>query len=97
MRKTDKNPKTYFRSERIFSMNGSWYFATREGDQGPFASRNRAEAGLRRHLNEQEQLEAFQQSRINRARQSIVRHNDIEDGQLSASVGTVQRRERLIY
>jgi hypothetical protein len=59
MRKTDKNLKTYFRSERIFSMNGDWYFATREGEQGPFLSRTRAEDGLTRFLNEQECLEVL--------------------------------------
>jgi hypothetical protein len=64
MRKTDKNPKTHFRSERIFSMNGNWYFATREGEQGPFASRTRAEAGLARFLTEQECLETLNLSRI---------------------------------
>ncbi len=36
-----------FRSGRIFSIGASWYFATREGgDQGPFDSREEAEAEL---------------------------------------------------
>jgi hypothetical protein len=31
------NKKVFFRSERIFRANGSWYFHTREGiDVGPF-------------------------------------------------------------
>lgn len=40
-----------FRSSRFFCVGGQWYFTTREGfDSGPFASRDRAETGLRRFL-----------------------------------------------
>lgn len=40
-----------FRSSRFFCVRGQWYFTTREGfDSGPFASRERAETGLRRFL-----------------------------------------------
>lgn len=40
-----------FRSSRFFSVGGKWYFTTREGfDSGPFASRERAEIGLKRFL-----------------------------------------------
>lgn len=40
-----------FRSGRFFSVGGRWYFTTREGfDSGPYASRERAEIGLRRFL-----------------------------------------------
>lgn len=40
-----------FRSSRFFCVGGKWYFTTREGfDSGPFASRDRAEIGLRRFL-----------------------------------------------
>ena len=36
--------KLWYRSERIFSSNGHWYFATREGiDVGPFESMSLAE------------------------------------------------------
>jgi len=32
-------PKTWFRSDRVFRSNGTYYFHTREGiDVGPFAS-----------------------------------------------------------
>jgi hypothetical protein len=40
-RKNDQpgNRKTYFRSDRVFRSNGTWYFHTREGiDVGPFQS-----------------------------------------------------------
>jgi hypothetical protein len=40
-----------FRSNRFFCVGNKWYFTTREGfDSGPFASRARAEQGLRRFL-----------------------------------------------
>ncbi|WP_166266407.1 DUF6316 family protein [Marinobacter caseinilyticus] len=40
-----------FRSSRFFCVGGKWYFTTREGfDSGPFASRDRAQIGLRRFL-----------------------------------------------
>ena len=42
---------TPFRSSRFFCVGGKWYFTTREGfDSGPFASRERAEIGLKRFL-----------------------------------------------
>lgn len=63
MRRDDRKSKTYFRSERIFCMNGSWYFATREGEQGPFFSRTRAEDALKRFLGDKRELAAFQESR----------------------------------
>lgn len=40
-----------FRSSRFFCVGSKWYFTTREGfDSGPFASRDRAETGLKRFL-----------------------------------------------
>ncbi len=40
-----------FRSSRYFCVGGKWYFTTREGfDGGPFATRERAEVGLKRFL-----------------------------------------------
>ena len=47
----DNNPIP-FRSSRFFCVGNSWYFTTREGfDSGPYASRERAEIGLKRFLN----------------------------------------------
>jgi len=64
MRQGDSEPRNYFRSEtRLFNLNGSWYFATREGDQGPFASRDRAQAEAQRYANERLSLCGFQASR----------------------------------
>ncbi|MDA1074089.1 MAG: DUF6316 family protein [Proteobacteria bacterium] len=37
----------YFRaSSRLFTLNSDWYFASREGDQGPFATPVKAEQEL---------------------------------------------------
>lgn len=47
MRKTDPNEKTHFRSgDRIFQANETWWFGTREGDHGPFDSRQAAQDAL---------------------------------------------------
>ncbi|MBV1906947.1 MAG: hypothetical protein KUG75_12795 [Pseudomonadales bacterium] len=43
MRRTDKEEKTYFRSEeRFFQINGAWFFAVRKDEHGPFATRKAA-------------------------------------------------------
>jgi len=45
--------KTIFRSGRIFSANGEWFFETREGvNHGPFATRAEAERHLASFLRE---------------------------------------------
>jgi hypothetical protein len=39
---------TPMRTDRFFSVNSAWYFATREGASiGPFENKNDAEQGLR--------------------------------------------------
>jgi hypothetical protein len=46
-RSVEENDKTYFRSKRIYSTNGYWYFDTREGKQfGPYLNRSDAEIEL---------------------------------------------------
>jgi hypothetical protein len=62
-RREDHEEKTYFRSDRLFSMNGQWYFSAREGDCGPYASREAARIALARFVNEKIELDAFQKSR----------------------------------
>ena len=43
MRKDDQGKKTHFRAEnRIFQVDDQWWFTTREGDRGPYASRQAA-------------------------------------------------------
>ena len=50
-RKGESGPAP-FRSGRMFSIGTAWFFATREGDKGPFASREEAEAELTLYLRE---------------------------------------------
>ncbi|MBC7192202.1 DUF6316 family protein [Marinobacter sp.] len=51
-----------FRSSRFFCVGSKWYFTTREGfDSGPFATRERAEIGLRRFLHVVQLLPETQQ------------------------------------
>ena len=68
MRRTDPEDtkKRYFRSqERLFSMNGQWYFTTREGEIGPFRTREGALQESSRYVREREDLESFQKARLN--------------------------------
>ena len=64
MRQDDHEKKCYFRSsDRVFRMNGHWYFATREGDKGPFQSELNAHAEIKRFITEKTELAHFQQTR----------------------------------
>ncbi|HLV76885.1 MAG TPA: DUF6316 family protein [Marinobacter sp.] len=50
-RRTGEQGPAPFRSSRFFCVGNKWYFTTREGfDSGPFATRERAEIGLKRFL-----------------------------------------------
>jgi len=41
----------YFRSDRYYKINGSYYFSTREGlEVGPYESKENAESGLDRFI-----------------------------------------------
>lgn len=63
MRRTDSKGSTrsYFRSaERIFTLNGKWFFGTREGEIGPFESRAEALSEVARFVREKHDLELFQ-------------------------------------
>lgn len=57
MRNSDTTPGTHFRAEsRFYQQDGRWFYSTREGEHGPFDSRQDAEAdaglyaGLHAHL-----------------------------------------------
>ena len=62
-RREDRDDRTYFRSERVFTTNGQWYFCAREGDCGPFRTADLARAALARFINEKVELAGFQKSR----------------------------------
>lgn len=60
-----------FRTERFFAVGNRWYFATREGvDSGPYASRDRAEEGLRRFLKVAQLIPAKDEPSDNRVARS---------------------------
>ena len=51
MRKEDEKEKIYFRSDdRFVRVDDQWWFTTRDGDQGPYASREAAERALRLYI-----------------------------------------------
>lgn len=53
MRKKDKTTATHFRSgDRLFCLNGKWFFQTREEDHGPFPTRDAASRELKRYVDE---------------------------------------------
>jgi hypothetical protein len=65
MRRGDTDSaRRYFRSStRVFNLNGTWYFATREGDEGPFIHRELADMEAGRYADERLTLCGFQESR----------------------------------
>ncbi len=63
-RAEDIEEKCHFRSERMFCSNGQWFFASREGDMGPYASKLEAGIHLNRYLGEKNELRSFQESRM---------------------------------
>ena len=53
MRKKDTGNTTHFRAgNRVFCLNGEWFFQTREDDHGPFPTRDAAELDLKRYVEE---------------------------------------------
>ncbi len=51
MRKDDSNAKAYVRSDgRVFHLDGCWWFATRDTDNGPYSSEGEAIAQLAEYV-----------------------------------------------
>ena len=60
MRKSDsdKDNVSHFRTtDRVMRMNDQWWFATREGDMGPFATREEAEMAIKTFIASQQFVE----------------------------------------
>ena len=59
MRKSDEQQERhYFRmGDRFFRVDDHWFYTTREGDEGPFRSREEAQTHLSRYLAMQELAE----------------------------------------
>jgi len=59
----DSNKRFFRASKRLLMLNGAWYFSTREGERGPFPSREAAEKELMLFTQEVNELQSFQKSR----------------------------------
>ncbi len=69
MRRTDpeNSNRSFFRAQdRVFTQNGQWFFTAREGDIGPFNSRETAIKEVTRYVQERSDLERFQRARERR-------------------------------
>jgi len=72
VREDDHKERIYFRSaERVIHMNGSWYFVTREGEEGPYPSEKQAQIEISRFISAKTDLASFQRAR--EARHAKVR------------------------
>lgn len=88
MRHDDHDKKSYFRSpDRVFQINGAWYFATREGDQGPFASEAQAQMEIERLITKKTELARFQKARelARQRKRSRVKNDERDQGILLLS------------
>ena len=47
---TDSKVRPFRAGNRYFCQNGKWWFSTREGEEGPFESREQAERGMARFV-----------------------------------------------
>lgn len=63
-RAQDTRQSTYFRSERVSTINGQFFFSTREGTlEGPYFSRAEAERQVPRYIARMLQSQAILDSR----------------------------------
>lgn len=84
--------KRYFRaSKRVISLNGAWYFTTREGERGPFSSPEEADLQLRRFKSEMSELQAFQKSRA--AKKELEGHSLEQARELTAKLRAARVRQ----
>lgn len=55
-RNSDSTPSTHYRSDRISSVNGQYFFSTREGTlEGPFFTRFDAEREVMQYISRMQQ------------------------------------------
>ena len=69
MREQDgKSTVRHFRTgNRYFCQDGRWWFSTREGEEGPFDTRELAEQGMQRFVESVQLRESFQAARAEKA------------------------------
>lgn len=61
MREEDEksNVRHFRMAHRYFCENGQWWFSTREGEEGPYPSREAAEAAMARYVDSIAAMKAF--------------------------------------
>jgi len=77
MRRTDTGPNVYFRSEdRIMCRGSDWYFQSREGDQGPFATCEQAERELKVYVETMELIKNRAKALVSGGERQVVALED---------------------
>ena len=63
MRKSDKGEKKHFRfPDRVFRRKREWYFRAREGDRGPFSTREAATLAFEQFVDTMKYVDANKKS-----------------------------------
>ncbi len=77
MRTTETGPNVYFRSEdRIMCRGSDWYFQSREGDQGPFATCEEAERELKVYVETMELIKNRAKALVSGGERQVVALED---------------------
>lgn len=78
MRDTDTDSKVRpFRTRnRYFCQDGQWWFSTREGEEGPFVSREAAEHGMQRYVDSAAEMKKLQQDKVVRQAKALENRPD---------------------
>ena len=75
----DGQTRSYFRSaERVLLLNGQWFYATREGEVGPFPTREEALREVDRFVRERRELDRFQRVREQESLQTSARVESLD-------------------
>jgi len=80
MRENDEktNVRHFRAAERFFCQNGGWWFSTREGDEGPFSTREQAKAALARYLDTAKISEKWKAEREAQIESTRVRNDKVD-------------------
>ena len=88
----DKDEKTnvsHFRTtERFFCQNGGWWFSTREGEEGPFDTREDAKAALDRFVGSVQFSEQWQAEKEERRAAARVDNDKVDRGVWDRQIDT---------
>ena len=85
MRKSDSSETRHFRSaDRVFRVDDAWFVETREGDLGPFPTREEASLRLKRFIGEQESF-ASAKAKVEKVRSE--RTSNVDTGIWDKQIG----------